>query len=237
MLILATSTQRKDGTFTPATEALLDDVAASVRLFHAFFWASHARRFRCLATPIGFERMAQRGIMTPKQAEVLHNIETAETKKFHACMTWMMIRAWQGVDEGVIRPKVSRDLVDMICRLRAHAANIGDVSKSRMPLAYTHFVQLLVDTFLVMSPFALYADLGVYSILCVGMITLFYTGLLDLAKIFLDPLNNEQYTKTSINLSMDLGVLTQETNASSVHFKESGSRVPFESSSHAKRAF
>jgi hypothetical protein len=37
----------------------------------------------------------------------------------------------------------------------------------------------VVDSFIAMSPVALYADLGVYSILCVGVLTLFYTGLLD----------------------------------------------------------
>ena len=45
---------------------------------------------------------------------------------------------------------------------------IADKLSCRMPLPYTHFVQVLVDTFVALSPFALYADLGVYSIFSVG---------------------------------------------------------------------
>jgi len=59
------------------------------------------------------------------------------------------------------------------------------------------------------------------------MITLFYSGLLDLAKIFLDPLNNQQYSSSAMNMGMDLGVLTRESNASSSHFKENGAKIPF----------
>ena len=42
-----------------------------------------------------------------------------------------------------------------------------------------------------LAPFALYSDLGDYSIFAVGILTLFYNGLLNLAKILFDPLNNE----------------------------------------------
>ena len=97
-----------------------------------------------------------------------------------------------------------------------------------MPLAYQHFVQVSVDIFIFLAPFALYPDLGVYSIFCVGLVTLFYTGLLDLAKVFLDPLDNQSFRKSSINLGIDLGVLTRESNAGSIHFKKSGAHLPFE---------
>jgi len=84
------------------------------------------------------------------------------------------------------------------------------------------------------SPFALYPELGVYSIFCVGLITLFYSGLLDLAKIFLDPFDNQNFKKTAINLGMDLGVLTRESNAGSTIFKASATKLPFE---HTVAAF
>ena len=230
LLLLATSAERnQDGTFTPRSEALLDDVAASSRLFHALFWASAARRFRPLATPAGLERMVQRGMMTQKQFKVLDSLNTGDTEKFNACLEWMMVRTWQGMEEGVLRhgDPLQHQLMGHMCKIRANTATVVDSEKIRMPLAYTHFVQILVDTFVVISPFALYPDLGVWSILCVGIMTLFYTGLLDLAKIFLDPLENQHFTKTSVHMGVDLGVLTREINASSVHFKESGASMPF----------
>lgn len=66
---------------------------------------------------------------------------------------------------------------------------INNELNGRMPLAYTHIVQVLVDTFVWLAPLGLYAVLGAWSVLCMGLLTLFYAGLLDLAKIFLDPLN------------------------------------------------
>ena len=86
-------------------------------------------------------------------------------------------------------------------------------------------VQILVDTFILVAPAALYVDLGGYSVIAVGILTFFYTGLLDLAKVFLDPLNNEGFAKSSLN--MDLGVLLRESNAGSVRWKDSGSQLPF----------
>ena len=80
----------------------------------------------------------------------------------------------------------------------------SDVYK-RQPLPYAHFVQILVDTFVLTAPIALYADLGEFSVIAVGLITLFYTGLNNMAKIFLDPLNNENFCENAI--FVDLGVL------------------------------
>jgi len=76
------------------------------------------------------------------------------------------------------------------------------------------------------SPIALYAELGAYSVIAVGIITLFYTGLLNLAKIFLDPLNNENYCEEDANF-MDLGVLIRESNDASTQWKRAGERLPF----------
>ncbi|CAB9496030.1 protein kinase, cAMP-dependent, regulatory, type [Seminavis robusta] len=232
-LLLATTIERnEDGTFTRESEALLDDVGASSRLFHMFFWASCANRYNCLLTETGMERIVQRGIMTQKQLKVLQGLGTAEGSKHYACLEWMMIRAWQGIHDGLLTdsPSLSQQLLEKMCKLRSLCATFVDIGKTRMPLVYTHFVQILVDTFVLLSPFALYGDLGVYSIFCVGMITLFYTGLLDLAKVFLDPLDNQVYSKKSGNLGVDLGVLTSESNAASVHFKDLGAMHPFERS-------
>ena len=76
--------------------------------------------------------------------------------------------------------------------LRSTLARIGDVQDGRMPLAYVHFVQILVDTFLVIAPFALYFETGAWCIFVTGLLTMFFDGLLGLAKIFLDPFDNDK---------------------------------------------
>lgn len=41
-------------------------------------------------------------------------------------------------------------------------------------LAYAHAVQLLVDVFLLLTPFALFSEVGFWSIVATGVLTTFY---------------------------------------------------------------
>ena len=109
--------------------------------------------------------------------------------------------------------------------LRGTFAGIGDQLDGRIPLAYAHFVQVLVDSFLLIAPFALYSELGMWSIPAVGLLTLFYAGLLDLAKILLDPLDNDEFYDAPVNV--DIGVLIRESNAGSTRWKYSAEMLPF----------
>ena len=227
-LILATTASRKrDGSYTPKSESLLEDVGQYSRLFHALFWAAYARRFRVLQTRAGLERMASRGLMTSKQLECLLQLDLPEDQRHSACIEWMMVRTDQGIEDGTLISDAAHRqmLIAYICNLRGTFASIGDKLDGRMPLAYTHFVQVLVDAFVWTAPIALYAELGAWSVICVGVLTLFYTGLLDLAKIFLDPLNNEDFYGNSI--FMDIGVLIRESNAGSTRWKRGAAALPF----------
>ena len=60
-------------------------------------------------------------------------------------------------------------LLERACELRGAYEGIGSTIAGRMPLAYLHLVQILVDTFLVTVPVALYARAGVWSIFSVGV--------------------------------------------------------------------
>jgi hypothetical protein len=181
-LLLATGAKRnRDGTYSRESEKLLDDVGAFSRLFHALYWASVARRFAVLRTLKGLERLAGRGLMTSQQLKVLASLDLPDNQRHNACLEWMMIRVWQGIDDGTLRNETSYSerLMDQLGRVRAEFATIGDMLAARMPLPYTHLVQILVDSFVLISPFALYPELGAYSVVSVGILTLFYTGLLD----------------------------------------------------------
>ena len=57
-----------------------------------------------------------------------------------------------------------------------------------------------------------YADMGIFSVAMIGILTLFYHGLLILAKVFLDPLDNEDFCEGCVYL--DLAVLLRESNGS-----------------------
>ena len=85
-----------------------------------------------------------------------------------------------------------------------------------------------MDTFLIIAPFALYAELGVWSVPAVALLTLFDSGLLILAKILLDPLDNDGYYTDSAPVNVDLGVLIRECNAACVYWKYSAETLPFE---------
>ncbi len=60
-----------------------------------------------------------------------------------------------------------------------------------MPLAYVQLVHIIVDSLVWLAPFSLYPSLGGLSIPLVGLLTLFFKGLLELSKSFLDPFGNE----------------------------------------------
>jgi predicted membrane chloride channel (bestrophin family) len=197
-------------------------------LFHVLMWASVTQRFEVLKTPRGLERMASRGMMTPRQLEVLQSLDVPNDLLQNAPLEWMMIRSIRAMENGTLAGDTATkgQLLKQMGDLRDTKAAIGNKLAGRMPLAYTHFVQILVDTFVLIAPLALYANLGEYSVIAVGILTLFYTGLLNLAKIFLDPLNNENFCENSI--FMDLGVLIRESNTGSTRWKNAGARLPFD---------
>jgi hypothetical protein len=71
-------------------------------------------------------------------------------------------------------------------------------------------------------PACRYCDLGIYTVFSVGILTLFYSSLLSLANVFLDPLDNEGEFRESFAL-MDLAVLIRESNGASTRFMKAAS--------------
>ena len=211
---------------TETSQIFLTTVARQLRLYHIMVWASQARQFKVLLTNRGLQFMMQRGFLTPEELEVLWQLPLAATQRHNAVLEWIFVGIQDAQTQGILHDTGSYQklLWQKLCELRGTCAGIGDILDGRMPLAYAHFVQFLVDSFLFAAPLALYAELGVFSILCVAMLTLFYEGLLDLSKIFLDPLNNEDYCEGGID--MDLGVFIRESNAGSTRWMDGLSAMP-----------
>lgn len=227
-MLLATHAKRDDyGRYTPEARALLESVSINIRAFHMLLWASCSKHYNCILTEQGALQLVHRGILTKTQVNTLANMDLPPTQWHSVCLEWIMIEIQHGFRRGSVTggAPLQMILLEKYCDLRGTFGSIGDVVDGRMPLAYTHLVQILVDSLLVCAPLALYAELGAFSIVSVGILTLFYSGLLDLAKVFLDPLDCENFCQGSVK--MDLSVLLRESNAASNKWKTGAEILPF----------
>lgn len=148
----------KTGRYTPEAQDFLHDIAKQLQLFHLLHWASHANRFRVLLTSKGWDQMVVRGLVTEAEKDRLHQLDTPATQK-HCAVLQSMIATSQ---KAVLNSKIVNShtlgsvLVTEFSQLRGTTGTIPDLIAGRMPLAYAHFVQLLVDTFVVCTPIAKY---------------------------------------------------------------------------------
>ena len=82
-----------------------------------------------------------------------------------------------------------------------------------MPLAYVHFVQVLVDILCALPPLALYPRAGAAAVFIVGTVGLFFGGLLELSKTLLDPFGSRRVSNANFLADVQIDVLVAETNA------------------------
>ncbi len=68
-----------------------------------------------------------------------------------------------------------------------------------LPFLCVHFMQILLGSFVATTSVALFAEMGSWSIVSMGILALFYRCLLSLAKIFLDPLVNAKFFNQGMN--------------------------------------
>lgn len=121
-------------------------------------------------------------------------------------------------------------LENKLVELRGTYASLPDELSGRMPLAYVNLVQLLSDGLILATPFALVHSVGGLTGVAFGtaVITLFHSSIVNLAKTFLDPLNNEAEQRggdRSIG-GIEVATLLQQTNVGSERWRKSSSWVP-----------
>jgi len=86
-------------------------------------------------------------------------------------------------------------------------------------------MEVLVDTLTFSSPLALHAKMGTFNIISTGLLTLFFKGLLELSKSFLDPFGREGYRAHNIRVD----VLVSEMNfGASSRWVDAGDALPSE---------
>ena len=86
-------------------------------------------------------------------------------------------------------------------------------------------MEVLVDTLTFLAPLALYTKMGTFNIISTGLLTLFFKGLLELSKSFLDPFGREGYRAHNIRVD----VLVSEMNfGASSRWLDAGDALPSE---------
>lgn len=221
---------KNGGQLTEGAAAALDDIARITRLQHLFFWCTLMKRFKCLLSPEGISYLLSKRLITQDEYASLIEVGTGGFSPDDACLTWLLSRIVLAVERG----DLGVDQAAMICvydkitALRAHYATLSDLYDGRMPLAYVHFVNLLVGALIVVSPVALFPLYSWWSIAAVGLITLFYDGIFKLSLMFLDPVDNDKKHQLGSDQTpgFDVGVLLRESNTGSIRYKGCTQVIP-----------
>jgi len=216
-------------TYTPRSRQVLELVSRYVRVFNLLTYASFTRSHRPILTPRGMRRLVERGILTNKEREILSEADVPATQRHNAVLVWLTRLFLEGTQTGVFEGGTGfeQQFMEKIHVIRAQYGAIGDELQGRMPLAYAHIVQVLLDVVLWMYPFMALST-GMAWHLCIAgtfLLTMFYQGLFDLAKQFLDPYDNENFGQGDDPLVID--TLIAETNAGSIRWMNSFHAQPW----------
>lgn len=244
-MLLATHAARdEDGSYTPEARQLLEDVGRHVRLSHLLFWAAiepaasaEEAAMSELLSPAGLDRLQRSGggVITPAEQEALTSSGLTGGWLYAQVLEWVLVRvaaareaprAMRSAGAGF-----ERTFLDKVCALRGCMGKLPDDLAARMPLAYVHIVQVLVDSLLYITPFAIYPKIGAFSVFLTAILTLFYRGFLELSKSFLDPFGNLDPLgdREDAGPNMQVAVLIAETNAGSTRWLRGASAIPFDS--------
>ncbi|EEC51745.1 predicted protein [Phaeodactylum tricornutum CCAP 1055/1] len=227
----APASPNEPSTYTPAARHVLELVSRYIRLFNLLTYASFTRSHRPILTPRGMRRLVERGLMTAEEREILVDAELPATQRHNAILLWIARTFVEGREAGHFQGGAGfeEQFLEKIHVCRAQYGAIGDELQGRMPLAYAHIVQVLVDLVLWMYPLmAISSNMSpMLAVLGTGLLTVSYQGLFDLAKQFLDPYDNESYGKGEDPLVVD--TLIAETNAGSIRWMHGLEQMPVSS--------
>jgi hypothetical protein len=167
-----------------------------------------------LLSPEGLWRLVHSAELLPEEADALLHSDLPPSQYTYILLEWVGIYIMEGLESGALGNRntassgLEENLLRQLIAVRAEYFSVGDYTAGRMPVAYVQFVQVLVDSLVILAPFSLYSELGTLSIPLTGLLTLFFKGLLELSKSFLDPFGNEGYPGQNIRVD----VLVSELN-------------------------
>ena len=208
--------------FAPESRKVLLVVARYIRLFNILSYASFTRSHRPLLTPLGLRRMVARGLLTPKEFNLLINPRVTATSHHNQVLMWCTRTTLDARRAGHLEGGfgLEQNLLGRIQEIRAQGNYMECVLRGRMPFGYAHIVQVLVDFVLWSFPVMAfsYSDLISLPMGIAGamLLTTTYQGLFTLSKHFLDPFHNENFWKGDDPINVD--TLIAETNAGSLRW-------------------
>jgi len=207
-------------TFTPASRKTLLVLSRYIRLFNILCYASFTRSHRPLLTRQGMRRLVARGLMTEKEQTILTNSNIAATSRHNAVLMWMFRTALDARKAGHFDGETGfeHNVLVRIQEIRGQGNYMECILKGRMPFAYAHIVQVLVDAVLWSYPVMAFSSGMSFQLGVLGtfVLTMCYQGLFDLSKRFLDPFHNESFNKGNDPIVID--TLIAETNAGSLRW-------------------
>jgi len=224
------------GCYTEEADELLATIARYVRLFHILFYASVTSKYASLRLPSGLQALVAVNALTEEECELL----TGSAMGHNAVLLWIGGLIDRGVADGRLSCGSARatgtspiavqmQLERSIIELRGTYVSLADQLSARMPLAYVQLVQILTDFLMFLTPFALVHSVGpVGCVLGTAVVTLFHSSIVTLAKLFLDPLNNEIEKRggdPGIG-GISVATLLTETNRGSERWRKSNAVVP-----------
>ena len=176
----------------------------------------------------GLRALAESKQLTKNEVKSLLRTGLPPSQYPYVLLEWVGIHVMKGLNDSkhknfVGGPGLEQNLLQQLTMLRASMFDIDDFRAGRMPLAYVQLVQVLVDSLIMLAPFALYPELGTLSIPLSGLLALFFRGLLALSKSFLDPFGVEGFD----DQNMKVDVLVSELNfGASKRWLEAGAFLP-----------
>mmetsp|Transcript_8832 Transcript_8832/g.19059 ORF Transcript_8832/g.19059 Transcript_8832/m.19059 type:complete len:659 (-) Transcript_8832:410-2386(-) len=247
------SVSEKDSHFD--AKKLVSDVTRYLRMSHVFFWAATptcsdgfgdvhhteggivgddmpedfdtAKFGPMLLSMDGLNMLVKYGQLTDNERNALVATGLPPSQYPYVLLEWAGLRCIDGMEHGELRggQGMEENLLRYFTQLRAEYFSIGDFAAGRMPMAYVQFMEVLVDTLIILAPLALYVKMGTFNIISTALLTLFFKGLLELSKSFLDPFGREGYRAHNIRVD----VLVSEMNfGASSRWVDAGDALPSE---------
>lgn len=241
--------RRRSTLYTTSGEEFLRDINHNLRAFHVLFWASQTRRFRILITDRGLSRLVAKDVLTQQEKEELDShISISRTQKHWIVLDWVIFKCKEAQcsnndSRGLKKRRNNKEcileggygleqvLLDRICSLRTCCSQIKNKVAGRMVFAYAHYVSILVDAFLFMASIVQYNELGIWSVVSTGILTLFYSGLMNLSFDLLDPMLNDRENNgdgscdgDDTSVYLDISVLIRESTSTAQRWVKAGSK-------------
>jgi len=248
LLLLNAHAQRgRDSGVTRDSSVAIRQVARHLSLCHALFYAGikcsapsdmfTRRPLRILLSERGLQALVRRGVLSPSEHAALRASQLPVTRYYLVILSWVAARISHEIDHaahragggGVLRGGAGFEqlVLEKCCALRGAMMSIPDELAARIPMAYVHFAQLLVDSLIMTTPFALYGSMGPMAFLVTGLVTIFFRGLLELSKTFLDPVGSRRVSTKNFMADIQVDVLLGEINAGARTYDKGVQELPF----------